>query len=28
MIMAFEVGGCEINERGEVQPEGEAPEPK
>ncbi len=27
-IMAFEVGSCEINERGEVLPEGEAPEPK
>lgn len=27
-IMAFEVGGCEINERGEVLPEGEAPDPK
>ncbi len=27
-IMAFDVGGCEINGRGEVLPEGEAPEPK
>ncbi len=27
-IMAFDVGGCEINERGEVLPEGEAPDPK
>ena len=27
-IMAFEVGGCEINEKGEVLAEGEAPEPK
>ncbi len=27
-IMAFEVGGCEINERGEVLPEGEPPDPK
>ena len=27
-IMAFDVGSCEINERGEVLPEGEAQEPK
>ena len=27
-IMAFDVGNCEINERGEVLPEGEGPEPK
>ena len=27
-IMAFDVGGCEINERGEVLPEGEPPDPK
>lgn len=27
-IMAFDVGGCEINERGEVLQDGEAPDPK